>query len=261
MGRYNSSATRILPFFKSLVDRDPEGETWLPSLLTLFKPTDAVPGELLEDPGRIQHIVFATDTRLEHSIAPPRAFLEWLIKNPERMIWPKGKAGIFSPKTTRLRSDLFGLNPTDTLARKAQAQKTALCELEVAGSTKSKGKWWAFEGSTKVDCYIRTDRMKIYVEGKRTELLSPATAWYPERNQLVRNTEAGREDAAGMPFVSLVLREKPIRMSQNIISAGLPHLSAGDADSLMQHYLGDASWKSACEATGIDYCKLPEMCA
>ena len=238
-GKHNSSATRIRPFFQMLTERDATGESWLPELLSLFEPTLAISRELLSNSGPIREIVFETETQSEKALAPPYAFLRWLISNPGRMTWPKGKAGEFSAGTKSWRIDLMGLAPEDTRARQLAASERAFYELEHCGSGGSSKKWWAFEGFTKVDCFIATDRLKVYVEGKRTELLSPSTAWFPQRNQLVRNVEAAREDAGTVPFVCLVLRESPTNVPARDIDAGLPHMSPGEISKLMQHYVGD----------------------
>jgi hypothetical protein len=62
-------------------------------------------------------------------------------------------------------------------------------ELERLGPKGSARKWWAFEGITKVDCWLETDRLVLFVEGKRTETLSKFTAWFPARDQLTRNLD------------------------------------------------------------------------
>jgi hypothetical protein len=39
-------------------------------------------------------------------------------------------------------------------------------------------------GHTEVDCWLETERLLLFVEGKRSESLSASTHWYPKRNQL-----------------------------------------------------------------------------
>ena len=257
-GQYNSSSTRIRPFFAKLARLEPTGEAWLPKLLKLFSTPQPALRMILDAPGAIDRMVFQTDTQTEHRAGPPHAFLEWLIKNPDQMVWPRTT---FSPETTRLREDLFGRSKEDTAERQAKARELALKELSHHGSRGSRAKWWRFEGETSFDCFIQTSRLKIYVEGKRTELLSSSTAWFPQRSQLVRNLEAAQEDAEGTPFVCLILREKAFSLSPGVIDSGLPHLSKLEREALMEHYIGDASWQAACEATGISYAELPDTCS
>src|SRR5258705_6171529 len=89
-GRYNSSATRIRPFFEKLVALDPTGISWLPKLLALTGPQNAFSDELVRNPGPIVEIIFETDTRKEQAIGPPEAFLRWLLQYPNEMYSPKG---------------------------------------------------------------------------------------------------------------------------------------------------------------------------
>jgi hypothetical protein len=52
---------------------------------------------------------------------------------------------------------------------------------------------------------------QLYVEGKRTEMLSAATDWYPARNQLLRNLESAGADAkaASMAETAQMLEVHP----------------------------------------------------
>jgi hypothetical protein len=56
-GRYNSSATRIRPFFEALVASDPTGVDWLSKLLALPGPQSAFSDELVRGSGsdRLDH--------------------------------------------------------------------------------------------------------------------------------------------------------------------------------------------------------------
>ena len=61
-----------------------------------------------------------------------------------------------------------------------------------------------------IDCVLMTDRLVISIEGKRTEPLSAATDWYPQRSQLVRNLEAANQLARGRAWASLLMSEEAI---------------------------------------------------
>src|SRR5947209_7670095 len=51
-GRYNSSITRVRPFFTALLVRDPSGRTWLPQLLDAApRAREGLAPELREKPG------------------------------------------------------------------------------------------------------------------------------------------------------------------------------------------------------------------
>jgi len=61
-----------------------------------------------------------------------------------------------------------------------------------------------------IDCVLMTDRLVISIEGKRTEPLSAATDWYPQRSQLVRNLGAAKQLAHGRAWASLLMSEEAI---------------------------------------------------
>jgi hypothetical protein len=114
--------------------------------------------------------------------------LRWLIEHPERLRWPERRLGVrvtYGSETQRLREALIDGSPDE----RAAIQTRALADLEEHGPIGSRRRWWAFEGHTEVDCWLETDRLLLFVEGKRSEPLSPSTDWFPERNQLVRNLE------------------------------------------------------------------------
>jgi hypothetical protein len=253
MGIYNSSLTRVRPFFKGLLMRDASGSSWLPQLLALVKTDGALAGtNLRSNPGVLQ----PTDLDKEARLLPPEAFLRWLIQHPEKMSWPKKNRARYGEEAQLWREKLMGRHEA---ADREEAQHKALAELAACGPEKCHGKWWAFEGQTAVDCYLATDRLRIYIEGKRKDVLSPSTDWYPLRNQLMRNLESAAAHAAGNPFVCVVMAEDKLpNISDVVIRDSLPHMSDAERQSLMQHFLGTITWREACGATGVDYGELPD---
>jgi len=114
-----------------------------------------------------------------------------------------------------------------------------------------------------IDCVLITERLVLTVEGKRTEPLSAATAWYPKRSQLVRNLEAARQLANGRRWASLLLSERAIvEGTDENVEASLPdsapHLGAAERDELRNAYLGNLTWRAACTAVGLAFECLPE---
>ena len=95
----------------------------------------------------------------------------------------------------------------------------ALTELDQLGPSGSRRKWWAFEGFTEVDCWLETEKLVLFVEGKRTEPLSSSTHWFEQRSQLVRNLEVAGEIANGKSAAVLVVSEEPIAELTDIIVA------------------------------------------
>ena len=101
--------------------------------------------------------------------------------------------------------------------------------------------------------------MILFVEGKRTEGLSPSTEWFPNRNQLWRNLDILSTVAAatGKRYGLLLLAEECRPVAD--FDESLPHLAPYERDFLRPHYLGCLTWRQACKATGvIDYEDLPK---
>ena len=224
MGKYNSSETRVRPFFRAMIGREPLGTTWLPKLLALAPRGKSYPHpDLLAHPGCIREIQPTLVSDSEKVLVPPEAFLRWLILHPESMTWPKGGRASYGGDAQlwreRLmgRSDLTGAPEMDRREiRKADRQRAvdeAIGELGWSGAARSRGCWWAFEGFTSVDFYLQTDYLRIYVEGKRTEALSSSTDWYPRRNQLLRNLESAQTDAGGSPFACVVMAGEQLHVN------------------------------------------------
>jgi predicted protein tyrosine phosphatase len=266
----NSSITRVRPFFKQLLAAQPTGAGWLASLLRsstanpeFARPLADDPGELLPScsakriyPDRVLGNV-SLEQCFEKTLQPPERFLLWLIEHPELMSWPREKGGrerTYSSSTQRRRKMMLDAdNPTGVAETKSEALRQ-LARLGVSGSER---KWWMFEGSTEADCCLETESLVLVIEGKRNEGLSPATHWFPQRNQLWRNVEAAAAYAAGKRYAVLLLAETPVEAGSTL-DASLPHLAHGERRLLAQHYLGCVTWRDACRTTGVDYSKLPD---
>jgi hypothetical protein len=110
-GRFNSSITRVRPFFMALLVRDASARTWLPDLLEAAPRADILDDDVRRHPGRLFHELvqprdyldrvlgrtLALPRCFEHSAPPSRAFLRWMIENPQRMRWPERKPGVPPP--------------------------------------------------------------------------------------------------------------------------------------------------------------------
>lgn len=169
--------------------------------------------------------------------------------------WPDGET--FGPETTSLRRALI----LDERPGREYAQAEARRLLERHGPRHTG--WWRFEGETSIDCFIATDQLVVTVEGKRTDVLSPRTSWYPGRTQLVRNLEAARERAIGRAWGTLLISEDLVPDgSFGAVAASLddaaPHLTDLERAQLQAAYLGNITWREACEAIGADYAALPD---
>ena len=263
-GLYDSSLTRVQPFFKALVARDPSGISWLGELLAATPKGAEIFGTLLDDPGELlSPLTSLTDkSRLgcfEYPVGPPRELLAWFVEHPGELVWPERQA--FSAETLRLRRALIDDNPPGS-RQAVQERARAL----VASRPPIARGWWRFEGTTMLDCVLMTDKLVVTVEGKRTEALAPATAWYPKRSQLVRNLEAAKQLAKGRRWASLLISETPILEGTDAhmdadLPESAPHLDAAARAQLHAAYLGNLTWQLACDATGLDFSSLPTSTA
>jgi hypothetical protein len=245
--------------FTALIERDPTGRSWLPALLELCPRHDRLPAGVRAEPGELLPELVATrlykDKVLgeveilhcfERRVPPPAGFLRWLILNSEKMSWPKN-AGT-SEETLRRRRELCG----DDVDLREASRREALALLEERGASGSDKKWWAFEGFTEVDCWLETEHLVLLVEGKRHESLSAATAWYPARNQLVRNLEvAGYYVGAKDAFVLLATEEAVPELTSETLIASTPHMNDTDREPLTERYLGQVTWQSLADALAL----------
>lgn len=257
MGEFDSSLTRVQPVFDELIERDPTGRSWLRDLLQAAPHADVLPREILEEPGELLPAVAgphpegkASRACFEHAALPPEDLLRWSIENAHALRWPDGRAGEFGAETESKRRALVGSD--------AGVVREALAELDRAGASGATRKWWAFEGITRVDCWLETDRLVLFVEGKRTEPLSSKTAWLPARNQLARNLDAIRNERGEKAGVVLLAVEANVEEpSDDELREAAPHLGESAAEELRSRYLGQLTWQDICESTGIDFQSLP----
>jgi hypothetical protein len=195
----------------------------------------------------------------EYPALAPERFLRWCLDHPERLAWPSGSAGRFSPEAMRWRRALFHDEPPGSAAARREGHNE-LTRLGVAGSHR---RWWVFEGTTSIDCLLMTDRLVLAIEGKRTDRLAPSTSWYPMRSQLVRNLEAARDLAHGRAFAALLVTEQPDPDGEwNAVAASLddaaPHLDDKERAALQRGYLGQLTWADVSATLGVDYEALPD---
>lgn len=257
-GARNSSLTRVQPIFRELLKNDPTGQRWLSLILRLAAPPSPRAEAVLPC---IRSLLPKTEKeRFERRVPPPTAFLRWLIEHPERMTWPKkhGKRKDFGEAAQEWREKLLGFR---TVKDQQEAKQRALDLLDRYGASKSAQEWWAFEGFTSVDCYLETESLLLFVEGKRTEPLSPSTEWYSARCQLIRNIETAKEMAGGREYGVLLATEKETELGNLDVRAtdSLPHLTEKDRQELSQHFFGCLLWGDICRVTGLDFTKIPDV--
>jgi hypothetical protein len=259
-GLWDSSLTRVRPFFEALITRD-HGASWLGPLLKATPRGRSVFGDVLAAPGTLPPTLTAprpkTGVRqcFEFRVAPPRGLLVWFVANPDELVWPKGQT--YSEEATRKRESLVLDKPAGT---RAEVQAEAMGLAETRPTTAHE--WWRFEGTSMIDCMLMTERLVLTVEGKRRESTSAATDWYPKRSQLVRNLEAAKQLAAGRAWGSLLMSETPIAAGSDagldaVMDDSAPHLTPAERRELHAHCLGNVTWQAACVAVGIEFAALP----
>src|SRR3954464_7088154 len=93
----NSSITRVRPFFGQLLARDRTGTDWLPALRRPARgPPGAAPGALGADlvacrpyKDRVLKASVWLPQCFEHSLAPTGRLLEWCLRQPDQLTWPR----------------------------------------------------------------------------------------------------------------------------------------------------------------------------
>lgn len=139
------------------------------------------------------------------------------------------------------------------------ARVEALGEIDRETAKNSARKWWALEGFTSVDCLLATDKLLLFIEGKRTDVLSRSTDWFPERNQLVRNLEAAGELAenrfAGVLVVTEDQAKEPLAFDMKLSA---PHIvDPAMREQVSKRYLGQTTWSAVCASVDIPCDSLP----
>jgi hypothetical protein len=275
--QWNSSITRVRPFFRALFANDGNGQGWLPQLLGCAttnldyaqglaqNPGNLIPGLL--DPRdfpdscwkRVRGVkTIRLESCFEKKLPPPERFLLWMIQHPDRLAWPLQRRRppvekTFAPPTQEWREKFKGRHGLEAIEL---AKHQALRQLIARGASGSTQCWWAFEGHTHIDCYLETENFILVIEGKRTETLAAGVEWFPQRNQLWRNLEVTSATARGKPFALLLIAENHEAIEN--ASASLPHFTPEEQAFLEGHFLGCITCRQACQATGIDFGDLPD---
>jgi hypothetical protein len=77
VGKNNSSKTKVQPFFRQLLDRDPRGSSWLTKLLARGQNDQALSSDLSSDPGLL-HPTYLDE---ERKLSPPSRQRQYQLKN------------------------------------------------------------------------------------------------------------------------------------------------------------------------------------
>lgn len=263
-GKSNSAITRVRPFFQYLLKQDATGGAWLQPLLGACPRKENLPSHVLSDPGVLDPTLVQTrlfkdaiagqinlERCFEYEVPPTDEFLCWLIENSEALTWPSGVS--FGEDTQKRRALLVQADPDEEM------RQEALDELGKNGGAKSRRKWWAFEGFTHADFCVRTEKLLLFIEGKRTESISAATDWFSKRNQVVRNLELAEANREGRAAAVLLVTERRLKPDIELATVrdGTPHMADAQQASLYDRYLGQVTWAELCEALAVPQSVLP----
>lgn len=266
MGLKDSSKTRVRPIFNELLDRSRSGADWLEALTQMArrnrlsavsfpKVGPLMPSETPATRPDRQRRVF------ERTVAPPAEFLRWLLEHPDQLQIPDPETfGASSPTAQGWRRKLFSEDPVS----RARAIAEGTGALATNGAEGSRHQWWAFEGFTHIDCCLVTDSTVLFVEGKRTEAVSPSTRWFLKRSQIWRNVEAAQQFARGKEFGIILAVEDDeaghtaLAEADATLRDSYPHLSEAGRAALAGHLLGFLTWPEMVERFSLPPTCLPD---
>jgi hypothetical protein len=252
-GRFDSSRTRVAPFFNFLFNRDPTGVSWLPKLLAL--PIGGSPLDQSEIGELKEHYWWPAERRLD---APP-ALLSWLVRNLQ---CPSSiKAEKLSPQRQAL------------LAKEPARINEALDLLQRSPRPRA---WYVMEGPTYPDAYLATDNVVIVIEGKRTEPgPTQSTTWMPVRHQMLRHIDAALGYAGPRALHGFFMIDGPedgsipsiwqnasrSTLDPEVIDKSLPHRNRKERRYIANSFLGVTTWQHACAELDVPPTVLPHEVA
>lgn len=268
----NSSITRVRPILWEMLKSVDAGSDLLRALINASPGKENLPRSIRENPGSIvsdcrrlktvvdEDVVSMTiPSAFEWEVPPPGEFLRWMIQHPE-LLSPPPNANV--SESTKLLRQSF-LDPDS--AENERVKNQALTNLSHFGSVGSRKKWWAFEGFTYVDCFIETETMVLFIEGKRTEKSSKNVSWFSERNQIARNLECARQSAMSCvkpkAFAVLMIIEAGVNeeyhrrsVEPELLLKSWPHYqgSKKTQDELLRGFLGILTWDQVIDLWSLD---------
>lgn len=251
----------VQPAVDALLERWPRGGHWLGEFwemaarrrpgMALPKP-DALgkllPAETPRDPAS------RTGTVYDRPLAPPAAFLQWLIEHPGSM--SVGDPSTFGAKSDEARDWRRKLFSGDTQLV-AAAQAEGLNQLAKRLAQRGRNKWWAFEGFARVDCCLITDACVLVVDGKCLDG-SPSTVWLPRRSRVWRHVEAAKELAGDRQYAVILAVEDDaagaaaLAAAQASLDDSFPHLDPAQRTDLSRHLLGFVTGPDIAARFGLD---------
>jgi hypothetical protein len=262
---------------KILFDDSSDEENLLSKLLNLApRSRHALSNKTIASPGSIQSWCktlqsnkknsIKIPTAFEKTVSPSGEFLRWMIEHPERLNPPKSLGN--STETIERRKAILGF---PSVYNTRETQDLALELLEKKRPDNSARQWWAFEGFTHVDCVIETEKLVLFIEGKRNELASKNVSWFIERNQIARNLECAechaKKATNSKEFAVLMVIEQGTNEDhhyQSVATSSLirswPHLTSNGSGqgTLIDAFLGIVTWQDILKVWEISTDILPD---
>lgn len=248
----NTLDSRVRPVFETLYQQDASGQSWLGPLVNLGSRMEEIQPPL--EPETLGELV--QPPQFEYAVPPPLDYLEYLVRNPRRLKWPKdadGELRQYRPSVHQKRKALLG----GSVPAEQEAIREIRLEQQKEPDPKLKG-WWVLEGGSTIDCALFAEGFTLFVEGKRHEkTLKVHTNWYERRIQLYRNLDClrvlpGRAERFGI--LAIVEEDTPIYDEARAISrdfqfarSSWPHLDEAGAAELWSHFLGFTTWQRLAE--------------
>jgi hypothetical protein len=241
MSLLNSRSTRVQPIFRWLEANG--GQNWPTELINLATDLKYIP-----DCGPVCRV----NLDPEYSVEPTAARLAWMIKNSDQLTPQNGKYW------REIKRRIENSNSVgSTLAKLDRGQQHGIQKSLI------------FEGKTHADCLIECERTYIWIEGKRTDWLSPSTKWDITRDQLARNLEAvwSLASECNKEYYLIICYETTLKYHETLLLngyrqrtwvGGWPHLSAKQRNEFSKR-IGTLKW--ATIATQWPQIKDLPLCA
>ena len=161
------SFSRVQTVFNELLDRRPFGDPWLEGLWTMAASTR--PAHAAKHPVSLGTLIIeeAPSERparagkvFDRPVAPPAAFLRWLLEHPEAMhVRDRETFGAKSDDVRAWRRKLFSSSLEDVGA----AKEEGLRQLGSRLAQRGRNKWWLFEGFARIDACFITDECVLLI--------------------------------------------------------------------------------------------------
>lgn len=249
-----ATPSRLQTLFNALLDQRPFGDPWLADLWRQAASTrpgvaskpPASFGDLVLDEALTAHIA-RHGTVFDRPLAPPAAFLRWLLEHPDEMtVIDRDTFGAKNADVQAWRRRLFASTTADVSAAKSEGLRQLSSRLAQRG----RNKWWLFEGFARVDACFITEHAMLIVERWRDDLITSSSRWYPDRIQLWRDLEATRELAGARTFGLVMLVDDETQGVAALAAAdasladSYPHLVFEEQEKLERHLLGYVTWNA-----------------